>query len=53
MFGYWKVAEKKNMLRKIIFLYLVSTMKNMKENQMLLKLLKDFYIFKLFNIYIE
>ena len=29
------------------------TMKNIKENQIWLKIIKNLYIFKLFNIYID
>ena len=41
------------MLRKIIFSYLVLFWKIGKKKSNIIKLLKNFYILKLFNIYIK
>ena len=44
------VRKEKKILRKIIFLYLIS--RKYEKKSYIIKLVNSFYIFKLFNFYI-
>ena len=49
MFGSWKVLRKEKKIKKNGFLMFGFIMKNTKENQISLKLIKNLCILKLFN----
>ena len=49
MFGSWKVLKKEKTIKKNGFLMFGFIMKNTKENQISLKLIRNLCILKLFN----
>ena len=53
MFGSQKALKKEKNVKKNYFLMFGYTLKNAKENQIQLKLFRNLYIFKLFNLYIK
>ena len=50
MFGSWKILKKKKYFDFLMFDCLI---KNIKENQIKLKLVRNLWILKLFNFYID
>ena len=53
MFGFWKILRKEKNVKENDFFMFGCPMKNIKENQIWLKLIKNLCIFKLFNFYID
>ena len=52
MFGFRKILRKEKNVKKNVFLLFNFTIENMKENQILLELVRNLCILKSFNIYI-